>query len=225
MSSMRVRSNQSGEMNILLLPLIFMSLFFVAAAGFGLWAFTSRQDYKNNSDQKVAAAVDTARKEEGIAKDKAFAEQEKSPLTSYEGPSAFGSVRIQYPKTWSTYVHSTASQPLDTYLSPRVVSSTQDTNSVYALRIQVLPQNYTSVIKSLEGQIKTKVITAAPFAFPQVPDVIGTRIDGQIRPNKKTTGSMIIMPLRDKTLQVTTESPEFAKDFNTTIIPNFVYSP
>ncbi len=225
MSSMKLRSNQDGEINMLLVPLVLVTLLFLAAAGFGLWAYSSRTDYKNNSDQKVAAAVETARKQEGIAKDKAFAEREKNPLTTYQGPSAFGSVRVNYPKTWSTYVHSTAGTPLDTYFAPRAVPTVEDVNSVYSLRIQVLAQPYTEIMQALEDQIKTQTITATPFAFPKVPDVIGTRLNGQINSEKKTTGSMIIMPLRDKTLEVYTESPEFLNDFNNTIIPQLVFSP
>ncbi len=221
----RIGNDQSGEMNVLLVPVILMTLFFIAAAAFGYWAFTSRQDYKNNADQKIVAAVSAARKDESIKKDQAFAEAEKNPLTLYQGPGTAGSVETLYPKTWSTYVHSMSSQPLDTYFAPRAVPSVQSPDSVFALRIQVLPQEYTSTIKQYEGPIKAKTVTANPFAFPKVPDVIGIRVDGQIKSGKKTNGSMIIMPLRDKTLEIYTESPEFIRDFNDIIIPNLTFSP
>lgn len=34
-----------------------LSLVLLIALGFGYWAYSSRQDYKNNSDQKASAAV------------------------------------------------------------------------------------------------------------------------------------------------------------------------
>ena len=36
----------------------------MAALAFGFWAFQSRQDYKNNVDQKVALAVTAAQKQQ-----------------------------------------------------------------------------------------------------------------------------------------------------------------
>lgn len=212
-------------MNILLMPLIFMTVLFLGAAGFGTWAFMSRQDYKLNTDQKIAAAVEQAIQEEGVRKDKAFAEAEKNPLTKYQGPAAYGGVEITYPKTWSTYIHSSNGRPVETYFHPRAVPSLQDNESVYALRLQVLQQSYASVVRSYEGQIRSKTVTAAPFTFPSVPDVVGLRIDGQIKSNKKSNGSMIIMPLRDKTLEVWTESPEFVPDLEKIVIPNLTFSP
>ena len=46
--------DQRGAINALLIPLILVIVFFLGAAGFGYWAFSERQDYKNNSDAKVA---------------------------------------------------------------------------------------------------------------------------------------------------------------------------
>lgn len=229
MSGMRRISDQSGEMSVLLIPLVFMTLFFLSSAGFGAWAYMSRQDYKDNSDQKVAVAVADARKSEGIIKDLAFVEAEKNPLTTYKGPDAFGGVQVSYPKTWSAYINSSSatsgSQPFDAYFSPRAVPSFQATDSVFSLRIAVLPQAYSEVLKQLDGQVTNSTITVNPFTFPRVPGVVGVRVDGQVVQDKKTDGSMIIMPMRDKTLQVWTESPEFRSDFNTIILPNLTFSP
>ncbi len=66
-------------------------------------------------------------------------------------------------------------------------------------------------------------MTIKPYAFPSVPDVIGSRVDGQITQNKQ--GTMILVPLRDKTLEVSTESGQYQKDFETYILPNFTFSP
>ena len=96
--------NQRGAINILLIPLIVVSVLFVAGAGFGVWSFASRSDYKNNSDKKSAAAAAAARKEQKTADDAAFAEEVKKPYDSYIGPAAYGNITVNYPKTWSSYV-------------------------------------------------------------------------------------------------------------------------
>lgn len=224
---MNIRSHQRGELNILLVPFIFMTIFFIAAASFGAWAYMERQDYKDNVDKKVSAAVAAARKDEDIQKDKAFAESEKKPLLTYKGPDTYGGIMASYPKTWSVYIGSTTtpSQPLNAYFNPVAVPSTGDADSVYALRMQVVQQTYDTVIKSFSTEVKAAKVTAVPFALPKVPDVVGTRFDGLISAGKKTTGSMLVLPLRDKTMEIWTESPEFTADFNNTIIPNLSFSP
>lgn len=219
--------NQTGEIDVLLIPVIFLTIFLLAAVGFGYWAFTERQDYKNHSDQKAAVAVDKAVKEEGIRKDKIFIEAEKNPFTSYDGPEAYGSVHVDYPKTWSMYIHSLANdtQPLDAYFSPRVVPSVQDHNSVYSLRVQVVPTSYTQVVTSFTGAIKQGQVTITPYSLPKVPEVTGVRADGQIHADKKNTGSMVVLPLRDKTIEIWTENAQAMNDFNNTILKNFNFSP
>ena len=46
----------------------------------------------------------------------------------------------------------------------------------------------------------------APFAAAKVPSVVGVRVDGQI--NSLKTGTMIVLPLRDKTIELWTEAQE-----------------
>jgi hypothetical protein len=228
MNLSRIREqSQAGEINILLVPVILLVLLLTTAVSFGYWAFMSRQDYKNNTEQKVAVAVETAKRDEGIAKDRAFAEQEKSPLQTYTGPSAFGSISVAYPKVWSVYVNSVSNgtQPLDAYFNPRAVPAISDTTAAFALRIQVVPQTYASVIQGIEGQVKSKQLKAAPYAFPKVPGVIGVRADGVVNPTKKNSGSMIVMPLRDKTIKIWTENAQFQGDFDNIILPNLSFVP
>jgi hypothetical protein len=219
--------NDKGEMNILLLPLIFAAVFFVVAAGFSLWAYQSREDYRTNTNQKIDAAVKVARQDEGLAKDKQHAEDDKQPLKTYVGPEQFGSIHVSYPKTWSGYVSAQGSSntPLDAYFQPGVVPGVQDTGSTYALRVQVINQSYSSVVTRMNQAVTTKQVTATAFAFPKVPNVVGVRYDGTIQQNLKITGSMIIVPIRDKTLQIWTESPVYADDYNKFVLPNITFSP
>jgi hypothetical protein len=219
--------SQAGEINVLLIPLVLITLFFVGATSFAYWAYSERLDYKNNSDKKVAVAVAQARKDEDIIKDKAFVEAEKQPLTGYDGPEAYGSVHVDYPKTWSVYIHSAANgtQPLDSFFNPRFVPSVQDQNSVFALRVQVLQQQYTQVVNSFSNGVKQGTLTVTPYSLPKVPQATGVRADGILHPGKKNTGSMVVMPLRDKTIEIWTENAQSINDFNTIILPNLTFQP
>lgn len=215
--------DQTGEGPWLVLFVAFL-LLFIFSAVFGAWAFQSRQNYKNNTEAIVAQAVAQAKQKESAAKDKQFAELEKQPLTTYKGPEAYGSVVIKYPKTWSGYVDDTGNgqSVVDGYFAPGVVPSLTDQNSVFALRVQVIAQSYDQVLNSFQGQ-QQNGLTITPYTAPKVPNVIGVRLDGAIEQDK--TGSMVILPVRDKTLELSTEASQFMSDFNNNILPNFTFSP
>jgi hypothetical protein len=218
---------QGGEIDVLLIPLVLMVLLFVGAAAFGWWAFTSRQDYKNNSDQKSASAAEIARKDEDIINTKQFAEAEKKPLKAYDGPSAYGSIHVEYPKTWSVYINSSVSQPqpLQAFFNPGAVPSVTDQASVFALRVQVVQQSYSALVNGYSALLKQKLVSVNPYSLPKVPGVVGVRVDGKIIQGKQNTGSMVIFPLRDKSIQIWTENAQELSDFNNLILPNMAFSP
>lgn len=226
MSIMNTKRSMRGYINILLIPLLLVTLLLFGAGGFGYWAYSERQDYKNNVDQKIGAAVEQAKEQLTIQKEKEFTEREKSPLKTYTGPSAFGSLQVQYPKSWSGYVSvtNTSGTPVDGYFYPNVVPTTQGYNTVsFALRVQVQQQSYDNILQNYQAQLQEKTVTIKPFRMPKVSSIVGVRITGQIFPQKK--GTLVILPMRDKTLEVWTEGSTFQKDFDNIIIPNFKFSP
>jgi hypothetical protein len=228
MSGMKQKSswgNQSGAINGLLFPLLAMMLLLIGAIFFGVWAYGEREDYKNNVDAKISTAIVDAQKAEDAVKEKEFAERSKNPLSTYTGPSEFGSVIIKYPRTWSGYVaNDTANSPyVNGYFSPGVVPSTEDENSVFALRVQVVQDSYSSLLDGYTNNNDTGDVTIQPYSAPKVPQVVGSRIEGKIFDKK--TGSLVMLPLRDKTLEIWTESDQFKPDFNNIILSNLTFSP
>lgn len=228
-----IKHNQDGVVSGLAVSLILAMLLLVGAIAFGVWAYGSRQDYKDNTDAKVSAAVTIAKQQESTAKDAAFAQAEKNPLKTYNGPEAYGSVVLNYPKTWSGYVavasdNSSGSNGalVDGYFNPGVVPSVSDQSSVFALRIQVVGQSYADIVKNLGQSSSQNPPTITPYALPKVPKTVGVEVNGTL-PNQggKTTGTMVILPLRSQTLEIWTEGNQFLGDFNTYILPNFSFSP
>jgi hypothetical protein len=216
-------NRQGGYINALLIPLILAIVLLFSTAGFSAWAFNSRQDYKNHSDQKSATAAAAAVKATQTADAALYAEQAKSPLKTFVGPAQYGSITVQYPKTWSGYVIANTSIPLSAYFQSDVVPDVTSQNNAYALRIQVLNQTYAQVLQFYSSQVQSKQVTVTPYNLPKVSSVIGSRVDGQI--SQQNQGSYIILPLRNVTLVISTESQAFETDFNNIILPNLSFSP
>lgn len=217
--------DERGAATGLLVSLILTALCLLGALGFGFWAFSSRQDYKNNVDTKIAAAVKVAQQQEDTKKDAEFAEEEKNPLKTYAGPAEYGSIQVQYPKTWSVYVSQSSSGDglLDGYFQPDFVPDVNDQTNNFALRIEVTQQSYSDVLDQFTSEAEGSQVTVSPYKLPNVSNVVGSRIDGQVTPT--ATGSMIVLPVRDKTLKIWTESTQFNNDFNNIILAHLTFSP
>lgn len=210
--------------NVLLLPLILAAVFLVIALGFGIWAFSGREDYKNNADRKISAAVAVAEKKLSDEKEAEFLEREKQPLKTFEGPATFGSLKISYPKTWSAFITQSdkAAIPIDGYLHPDVVPGLQS-GTAYALHFQVTSVTYDQELKKFEGDTKSGKVKVSPVTAPKVSGVAGVRITGEVERGKQ--GTLVMFPLRDKTLKIITESEQFNKDFDQIILSNLVFVP
>lgn len=225
MSSMKT-NKQAGFISGLLIALIATVFILIVAIIFAAWAFAGYQDYKNNSDQKAAAAAAAAKEQTQKEDAEQYAEESKNPLKTHVGPDAYGSVTIQYPKTWSAYIQEQTSGsgvPMNNYFHPDVVRSTQDANNAYALRVQLMNTTYSGIMQQYQALAKNQKVTVQPYKLPKVPSVVGSRVDGQITPQKQ--GTMIVLPLRNLTLQISTESKDFEADFNNIVLPNLTFSP
>lgn len=222
---MKSLRNTVGEVNALLLSLILLGCLFVGAAVFGVWAFGSRQDYKNNSDVKVAAAVAADKQTVQAADAKQYAEAAKNPVATYVGPDAYGSVHISYPKTWSAYIDTGGAYPVDAYFHPGYVPSTQS-KQTYNLRVRITTSTYDQQMAQYTTFISNGTIKATPYSLPKVPSVTGMQLSGAIFPdNPKSSGNMVLIPLRDKTLVIWVESNDYLADFQKYVLPNFTFVP
>lgn len=212
---------KSSKLGTVVLLMVFI-LISVGGIGFGLWAFTERNDYKNNAEEKIAAAVASAVEETKEAKEKEFSERSKSPYDEYKGPAAFGSVSIKYPRTWSAFVTEDdkgSSTPVDGYFHPNVIPGIRSDNA-FALRLQVLNNEYAKELIKYDSDSKSGKVKVSAVEFH---GARGVRVDGEIDNDKK--GSLILLPIRDKTLKLLTESESFTNDFNEIILPNMTFSP
>lgn len=213
--------NNHGEVNLLLVGMIVFALLFITSTVFAVMYYGKYKDWKENVDPKINAAVDKATTEQKSKLDLEFEEKEKYPLQEYISSPSLGSVKVMYPKTWSAYVDEGTSNttPIKGFFHPSFVPSVEK-KIRFALRIELLDTSYANHLKSFDDKIKRKELTASAV---QISGVTGTRLDGLLE--KETNGSIVIMPLRDKTLRVWTESEEYRKDFDEIILKEFTFVP
>jgi len=199
-----LKVNQKGVINPLVIPLV---LSVIAVIGLGVMSFIYYGNYidqRDNVDKKVASAVEEAEFNQKKKLEAEFIQREKIPNDSYTTPSIYGSVKLTYPKTWSSFVTDSGST-LDYYAHPAYVPA-KGVN--YALRMNIASKDFASEVKSLEQKVKRGDLKAVSIT---VAGVTGTRLDGILK--KDQVGTIVLFPLRDKTLRIWTENPDYAADF------------
>ncbi len=210
----------------LIIGLVVVCLLFIASVVMAILFYSQMLDYKNNSDKKSAAAVALAQEQQKKELEAQFAEQSKEPLTSYTSPASYGSVVLAYPKTWSAYVDEAGgSNTIEAYFHPGYVPSDKNSGEgafKYALRAQIVQSTYAQQIQPYDQYIKKGEAKATPISgLPG--GATGIRIEGKI--SDKATGSVVIIPVRDKVLKIWTEGEVYKNDFNNFVLKNLKFNP
>ena len=194
----------------------------VVAIFFGFSSYSNENKYKNNDTQMINQAVSLAKQKLSAQLNAQFQAQNNATVTSYTGPSQYGSVVLSYPKTWSGYVDTTGSNPIDGYFNPGIVPSVSDQGNLFALRLEVVANTYNSQLAQYTNQ-QGAALTITPYALKRVPQIVGVMISGQIEQNKQ--GVMVMLPLRTDTLEIWTESTQYTSLFINQILPAVTFQP
>lgn len=220
-----IKHNQNGGVNGLLVAFVLTLMLLAAAGGFGYWSYTQMVDYRDNVDEKVQVASEKAADAAVEARDKKHAEADKSPVKVYNGPASYGSLQVSFPKTWSGYVDDTGhgSAIVDGFFNSGVVPSKDDSQSVFALRVQVVQNPYASVLQTFKSQQQAGKLKVSAYALPKQPKIVGVRVTGTLSDNKNV--DMVVLPLRSQAIKIWTEGSQGVADFNKYILPNFNFSP
>jgi hypothetical protein len=87
----------------------------------------------------------------------------------------------------------------------------------------VVSQAPSDVLAKYQDNVQIGTVKVKPYSLPMVPKVVGNYLTGQIQEQKQ--GQMVILPMRNQTLLIWTESKTFQNDFNKIILKNFTFSP
>lgn len=227
---MRKRNHSGSAAAALMVTVLILAL--VAVSGFAVWAFASRQDYKNNSDQKADQAAAKAVKDQQVKLQKQFDQQAKNPNKTFRGSSTYGSVTFKYPKTWSAYVDETGSnEPLNGYFYPNQVPGITGATA-YALRVELVDSAYEQVLQELDVTNSQGKLSAVAYVPPKMkkkanvqPGTLFTGAIGQGQQGGDINGRELVIKVRDKTLKIYTQSSKFLDDFDHIVLPSLTFVP
>ena len=184
--------------------------------------------YKNNVDALINTAVGTAIQKTQAADDTKYQNEAKAPNKTYLSSSVAGSVKIVYPKTWSAYIIESQQDAsfVNAYFYPNFVPDVSNPVNIFSLRMQVLNASYAQTMDQFTGQLSGGKIKIAAFIPKNVPSVTGSLITGAIDPAQPTaTGTMVVLPLRDKIIEIWCDNASALEDFNATVLPNLTFTP
>lgn len=214
-----------GAKNTVIMILLVVLL--VASLGFGAWAYSQIQSYKNDSDKKIAAAL--AANKTALTKE-AQDNFDKTNTKPFVGSSTYGSVSFNYPKTWSAYVDTTsASEPINAYFHPDQVPGING-STAYALRVELVSNDYSQIVQQFNGNLTQRTVTSKAYLPPKLNGVAnvqpGLLFSGQINSRDQTQrGTLLVIKVRDKTLEISTQSNSYLNDFTNVILASLSFAP
>ena len=100
--------------------IVIVSLIAVTFIGLFIWMFVQYNDVQTDVDGQIAAAVAVAKDEQAMEDEAEFLEREKYPYKTFSGPTDYGQLTFEYPKTWSVYVAKDAANggDFEAYFNP-----------------------------------------------------------------------------------------------------------
>lgn len=206
------------------IPMILAGLLLISTIALGLLSINYANKYteaKTDVDGQKAAAAAAAKEEQKVVDQKEHEEMDKQPYRTYQAPAVLGAIQAEFPKNWNVYAKEEEKSDiqLDVYMYPGVVRDENSTTEPYSFRIRMQQKLYPEAMlpyqKRVEkGQLKAQTVT--------VSGISGTRFDGAITDER--TGAIILLPVRDKTLFIWTESPTYMTDYDQ-IVAKMAISP
>ena len=191
--------------------LIFVSLIAVTFIGLFIFMYVNWRNASTDVEGQIEKAVATAEYNLTAKLEAQFEEKEKYPLKTFTGPSDFGSLTFEYPKTWSLYVPDDASRAQDyhAYFNPVQVNVVND-RTVMALRVSILNSMTDEVKKRFVGRIEDgKLKVTQQVVNNANVDIYTGELDSELQ------GIFAVFKIRDKTAIIQTDAMIFENDFYT----------
>lgn len=205
------RRAEEGAVNGSIFAIIALVLLVLIFGGFSVWAYTNYIEQKQDVDGKIKTATAEAVLKNSQDLQAKFEATEKEPMRQFVGPSDYGRLTFDYPKTWSAYQATDVSKgggaTYEAYLNPILVPPVSDTQK-FALRITIEQKTYDQTVATYDKQIKSGDLKSSVYSDG---NLTGTMLVGNF--NKDIYGTAVLIKMRDRTLTMRTDGDVFKDDF------------
>ena len=193
--------------------IVIVSLIAVTFIGLFIWMLVQYNDVQTDVDGQIAAAVAVAKDEQAMEDEAEFLEREKYPYKTFSGPTDYGQLTFEYPKTWSVYVAKDAANggDFEAYFNPIQVDAVSK-ETINALRVMVRDKAFDTVTAEYQKAMEKKDSNLTVSSIT-VNGATANRYTGTI-PDTEFNGIIVIFKIRDKTAVLQTDSVLFEEDFN-----------
>lgn len=189
--------------------LVFACLIAITFAGLFIWKYMEWDTVKTDVDGQIDAAVAIAVSENTAKLENEFTEREKYPYKTFSGPSDYGSLSFEYPKTWNVYIAKDAASggDFEAYLNPGEVQPVS-TTTINALRVMIQNQSFDSVIRTYDTALRNGTVAVSTR---NIGSAVANIYTGEISRNLR--GAVAIFKIRDKTVVLQTDAELFLDEF------------
>jgi hypothetical protein len=104
------------------------------------------------------------------------------------------------------------------------LTSLTDTGATTDLHLEVLNQSYAQTLQTFSDQ---QGISSVAYSLPSLSNVVGVEISGQLQTSSggQTQQTMVVLPDRSDTIELSTQGTQDLSDFNNIILKYFSFSP
>lgn len=212
------RQLECGAINGSIIAIVALVILVILFGSFGIWAYINYMDQKQNVDTKVSEATAAAVLKNTTDLNAKFELAQQQPLRQFAGPSDYGSLKFDYPRTWSAYQATDVSQgggvTYAAYLNPVVVPpltsqiNTAKDAAKFALRVTIEQKTYDQSLASYDALIKKGSLKSSVYSDGTR---TGTMITGNFSEN--IYGTAVVLKMRDRTLTLRTDGDVFKDEF------------
>lgn len=206
-----IRNKEKGAITGSIVAIVVLVILVLGFGGFSVWSYLQYLDQRDNVDEKVDVAVAEAVRQNSEKLEADFEAREKEPHRQFNGPSDYGSLTFEYPKTWSAYqatdISGGGGVTYEAYLNPVLVPPITNT-AKFAVRITIEQKTYDKSVSSYDSLVKKGDLTSSVYSDGTH---TGTKLVGNF--DKNTYGTAVLLKMRDRTLTMRTDGDVFTSDF------------
>ena len=208
------KKDKSGLIKTIVI--IILGLTTATFVGLFIWILGDYNDLNTDVESKIDIAVSEAKVQQKMEDETEFTEREKNPYRNFSGPTDYGQLSFEYPKTWSLYVAKSAYNggDFEAYFNPIQVDAPSN-DTINALRVSILTKSFETVTAEYQRYLDAKD-SSLSVSTVTINDTTANRYIGTI-PGTNLNGIIVIIKIRDKTALLRTDSMLFESDFNTLI--------